>query len=182
MRRTSPGGTTVLDARSPTVLLSPLQSGVGATTFELVSGRGVDVRLGCIFQLRSGYSTVRRPGDVTRGSDPIALPARAEAPTARMDMLRSRALARLIVIADVGGPPGSVSGTLIVTTYGGARIEVPLARPAPAGVLVLASLYRLSGEFVVRAEQAMILDSVRAAALAYGFERIAWADESTAIS
>ena len=67
----------------------------------------------------------------------------------------------------------------MLSTFGQARVELPLDRPPSARVAVLMSLYNIDGEFVVRAEMEEIAGSVREAVAAYGFDRIAWLDQRT---
>jgi hypothetical protein len=69
--------------------------------------------------------------------------------------------------------------TLIATTFGQARVEMPLERLPPQGVVVLMSLYNIAGEFVLRAEMEEIVGTARDACAAYGFERITWLDAWT---
>ena len=68
-------------------------------------------------------------------------------------------------------------GTLIVTTFGGAHIELPLEQLEPGGVAVLLSIYNVEGEFVLRAELETIPGSIREAARAYGYDQITWLDD-----
>jgi hypothetical protein len=67
-------------------------------------------------------------------------------------------------------------GTLVVTTFGGARIELPLDTLFAGNVAVLMSIYNLDGELVIRAEMETITGDVREAARAYGYDRITWRD------
>jgi len=56
--RTRPDVPTILTARSPTVTLTRVQSGVGTLLFESVTAPSIgDVRLGCAYQLQSGRSS-----------------------------------------------------------------------------------------------------------------------------
>ncbi|WP_203938420.1 hypothetical protein [Spirilliplanes yamanashiensis] len=179
-RRPSPDGATVLTRRRPTVLLNRLQSAIGALRIQGLWPPH-SARLGCAFQLHSGRCTVVWPGGVPGRVDPLTLTANGESQTVTLDLLRCRELDRAILVAacDSAVP---WTGTLLLTTYGGSRVEVPLDGPPAPGVLVLMSLYNLSGEYVVRAEWEHIAGSMRDAATAYGFDRISWYDGDTAIS
>ncbi len=63
------------------------------------------------------------------------------------------------------------------TTFGGARIELPLETLYAGPIAVLLSLYNLDGELVIRAEMETIAGDVREAARAYGYDRITWRDD-----
>jgi len=165
-----------------------MQSGVGALTFQAVLSESVgDLRLGCAYQLVSGQSSV------TQASGPRATPTgyrrpviftsgeRFEALT--IDLAQSRELERLIVYAySESGATLNWDGTLVVQTYGGARVELPLRRDPAAGVLVPLSLYNIDGEFVLRSEQSIIRGSIREATASFGFDRISWLNDHTPLN
>lgn len=99
-----------------------------------------------------------------------------------IDLRQCRDLERLIVygFSESGGEP-AWGGTLITTTFGGARIELPLESLQAGDVGVFLSLYNVHGEFVLRAEMQTLYGGVREASRAYGFERIAWLDDRTVV-
>jgi hypothetical protein len=72
-------------------------------------------------------------------------------------------------------------GTLVLTTFAGARVELPLETLFAGRVAVLMSIYNLDGEYVVRAEMETIAGDVREAARAYGYDRITWRDDRTPV-
>ena len=156
--RTRPDVPTILTARSPTVTLTRVQSGVGVLLFEAVVAPSIgDARLGCAYQLRSGrsstvqHSSGRRtapPGETRR---PIVLAQRQQFERLEVDLRQSQQLERLVVF----GFPGNAAdirwaGTLVVTTFGGARVELPITLPPSNAVAVLASMYNVHGELVLR--------------------------------
>ncbi len=69
----------------------------------------------------------------------------------------------------------------MISTFGGARIDVPLETLYVGKVAVLLSIYNLDGEFVIRAEMETIVGDVREAARAYGYDRITWRDDRSPI-
>lgn len=187
--RITPGVPTTLTPRRPTVTLNRVQSGVGTLSFEaVVTAAAGDLRLGCAYQLRSGRaSTVQHqagrryapPGETRR---PIIVAARQDHERIAVDLRQVADLARLVVYAFAGNArPLQWGGTLIATTFGGDRIEMPIdLAPAPA-VAVLASVYNVGGELVVRSEMDLIAANVRDACRGYGFDRISWVDDATPI-
>jgi hypothetical protein len=180
-RRTSTGAATVLTTRRPYVLLDRLQSGVGTLTVRAAWDTPEHARLGCGYRLRSGRSTIARTSGAPRADEPLTLALHDGVPVIRLDLLRCRRLDRLIVFAVLQHHllPPSWHGTLQVSTYGGALADVPFDQPPTPGVLVLLSVYNVSGEFAVRAELDHVAGSVRDATAAHGFTGLAWPDERT---
>jgi hypothetical protein len=113
-------------------------------------------------------------------SRPVIIGDRGRYERLRIDLVQSRDLARLIVyLFSEGGGQLEWGGTLVVTTLGQARMEVPLGRPPSAAVCIALSLYNIDGEFVLRAENEEIPGTVRDAVTAYGFDHVAWLDART---
>lgn len=169
--------------------LTRVQSGVGTLTFEAVASAEVgDLRLGCAYQLRSGLSstvqhlTGRRfapPGETRR---PLLLAARSQFERISLDLRQVGDLERLVVYAFAGNSQQlRWGGTLVVTTFGGDRIELPIDMPAAAAVAVLASVYNIRGQLVLRSEMDLIGTTIREAARGYGFDRITWLDDQRPI-
>jgi hypothetical protein len=181
-RRTTPGALTALTPRTPTVLLNRLQSGVGSIRFHAVWAAPHDARLGCVYRLRSGYSTVAWPGGVPGQDDPLVVSMEGEIQSITLDMLRCKDLDRMLVFALTGPQlPAQWTGMLLITTYGGARIEVPVEPMPGPGVLVLLSAYNVLGELVLRAERERVAGTARDAAIAYGFDGVTWFDGFTVV-
>lgn len=176
--RTHPAAPTVLTPRQPSVQLTRLQSGIGALTFEAAWSPDEGFVLGCAYQMDSGWSSVLRPGE-TFG--PLTMDRPAGHQRLRLDLLHGRHLQRLIVFGVPAVDPGPHwAGTLLISTHGHARIEVPV-QPPPPGPTVLLSLYNVDGELVLRAEAQSVPGRIRDACLAFGYDRIAWRDADTAI-
>jgi len=171
------------------VTLTRVQSGVGTLTFEaVVTAAAGDLRLGCAYQLRSGQASVvahhagRRYGPPGETRRPVFVANRQQYERIAVDLRQVTDLERFVVYAFSGnGQPLQWGGTLIVTTFGGDRIEMPIdLAPAPA-VAVLASVYNIRGELVVRSEMDLVGGTVREACRGYGFDRISWVDDSVPI-
>jgi uncharacterized protein involved in tellurium resistance len=184
VRRLRHGGPNVLSPKAPTLTLSRVQSGVGALTIEAACSPAVgDLRLGCAYQLAGGLSSVVQLVDgvaiaPAHSPRPIILASRGPYERLVLDLAQSRSVRRLIVYAfSESGGSLDWGGTLVMTTFGQDRIELPLDRPPSNRVGVLMSIYNVGGEFVIRAEMEEIAGSVRDAVNAYGFDSITWLDQ-----
>ncbi|AOW93107.1 hypothetical protein BFN03_11835 [Rhodococcus sp. WMMA185] len=185
-RRANSADRTILTPDAPTVTLTRLQSGVGMLTVEAACTDAVgDLRFGCAYTLRGGVSSTLAP---TSGR--IAAPPNSNAPAISgindgrgkftIDLRQCRDVDRLVIYgySDAGNEV-PWSGTLVVTTFANARIEIPLDRMPAGNIGVVMSLYNVHGEFVLRAEMCPIDGSVQQACRAYGFDRITWVDDRT---
>ncbi len=184
VRRITAGGRTILNAATPTVTLTRTQSGIGTLTIEAACSAEVgDLRLGCAYQLRTGESsTVQASGGnrlaPPRSRRPVLVGGHERYERISVDLRQALDIERLAVFAfSESRAQLNWGGTLIVTTFAGAKIEVPLEQLAPGGVAVLLTLYNVAGEFVLRAELETIAGSIREAARAYGYDRITWLDD-----
>ena len=170
--RTQAGLPTLLTPKTPTVTLTRMQSGIGALTVEALFSESVgDLRIGCAYQLRSGASSIAR----RNSTRPITLDQHGRI---GIDLRQCREIERLIVYGfSESGAQLRWGGTLVVTTFGNAKIETTLDRQASSGVVVFLSLFNVRGEFVIRAEQEEVSGSVRDACSSFGYERITWRDD-----
>jgi len=184
--RAQAGTATILTAKAPTVTLTRVQSGVGALQIELACSAEVgDVRLGCAYQLRSGLSSVVQhasgvPTAPPGSRRPVLTALREDFEELLVDLVQVRELDRFVVYAfSASDVELTWGGTLVVSTHGQARVDLPVEGPASAGVLVLLSVFNVAGELVLRNESDRIAGTVRDACVAYGFDRIAWLDART---
>ncbi|HZC71121.1 MAG TPA: hypothetical protein VE442_10520 [Jatrophihabitans sp.] len=175
----------LLTLKEPTVTLTRVQSGVGQLQIEAVCSPEVgDLRLGAVYHLHDGASsTVQLAGGSRFGpssSRPVLAAGRDDDyEVVRIDLRSARLLERVAIYAfSESRTELTWGGTLVITTFGRARVELPLETLHPGRVAVLASIYNLDGEFVIRAEMETIYDGdVRDAARAYGYDRITWRDD-----
>lgn len=187
--RTRPGTRTILARQTPTVTLTRIQSGIGVLTFEVARPDAVgDMHMGCAYRLRQGFSsalhnlsaTAKAPPESTR---PVIIGTPGQRESVTLDLRQSREVDRLIIYVFSGGSaPPHWSPTLVVTTFGQARIETSLDRPPWQRVVVLMSLYNVAGEFVLRAEMDEGAGTARDACTAYGFDQITWLDSWTPLN
>ena len=168
-------------------MLTRVQSGVGGLAIEAVcSGAVGDLRLGAAYQLAGGVtSTVQFAGGnrfAPSSRRPVIVAGRDQYEHLRLDLRQNRALERLAVYAfSESRQELAWGGTLVITTFGQARIELPLETLYPGRIAVLMSIYNVDGELVVRAEMETVQGDVREAARAYGYDRITWRDDRTPV-
>jgi uncharacterized protein involved in tellurium resistance len=186
-QRIRAGGQRLLSIKEPTVTLTRVQSGIGTLGIEAVCSAAVgDLRLGAAYQLRGGVSsTVQYAGGnrfAPSSRRPVIVGGRDEYENLRVDLRQARALERFAVYAfSESRAELNWGGTLVVSTFGEARIELPLETLYRGKVAVLLSIYNLDGEFVIRAEMETIAGDVREAARAYGYDRITWRDDRSPV-
>jgi hypothetical protein len=184
VERVHAGQRRILTPDEPTVTLTRLQSGIGTLQMEAaVPPAAGDLQIGVLFELADGHSSTV---DLATGRRTASSPQRGAVVVARkerfeqiaVDLRRSRDLRRLAVYArSAARQPLQWSGTVVVTTFGGGRVELPLEGLRAGATAVLLSVYNVRGEFVIRAEMEVVDGSVREAARAYGFDRITWLDD-----
>jgi uncharacterized protein involved in tellurium resistance len=177
-----------MSVRDPTAVLTRVQSGVGHLIIEAaVSPEIGDLRIGALYQLRSGpTSTVQLAAGGNRYAPssrrPVIVAGRNDFEQLGVDLRQVRDLERMAIYAfSESHSQLTWGGTLVITTSGGARIELPLESLYAGAVAVLISVYNLDGELVVRAEMETIVGDVREAARAYGYDRITWRDGRTPV-
>ncbi len=178
----------LLTPTQPTLTLDRLQSGIGAMTFEAACGPDVgDLRLGCLYELYSGVCSAMALSGGSRNAPPrtrrpVILAGRDRFEWLSVDLRQSRDLRRLLVYAFSESRAALAwGGTLVTSTFGGGRAELPLDTLQSGDVGVLLSLYNVEGEFVLRAEMQTLFGGAREAARAYGYDRITWLDERTPV-
>jgi uncharacterized protein involved in tellurium resistance len=186
--RIAPGGRTILTRRDPTVTLNRVQAGVGTLVTEAVCSPAVgDIRLGALYELADGTSSIVQratgmPAAPPGSRRPVITGSWGEFDRLTVDLRQSRALRRLLVYAfSESGQELAWGGTLVTSTFGGARIELPLDLGSHLGPIALLSLYNIDGEFVLRAEAEKVTGAVREIARLFGYDRITWADDRTPV-
>jgi uncharacterized protein involved in tellurium resistance len=177
----------LLSIQAPTVTLTRVQSGVGHVAIEAVCSPEIgDLRLGAVYQLRSGGTSVVQHAGGSRFAPssrrPVIVGGRDEYERISLDLRQIRDIERIGIYAfSEARSELHWGGTLVVTTFGGARVELPMETLYPGRIAMLISLYNLDGELVIRAEMETIVGDVREAARAYGYDRITWRDDRTPV-
>jgi hypothetical protein len=183
--RIASGDTVVLTAKAPILALTRPQSGVGLLDVQAVCS-GAGLGLGCAYTFTDGRSSVLRHDGGTVSAprdsrDPAIVARRQRFERITVDLRQIRRIARLIVFGyDNCGDPTDHRGTVVVTTFGGGRMELPFECSVSNSVAVFLSAYNVDGELVVRAESDNVPGTIRNACEAYGFERIAWLGDADA--
>lgn len=176
LARVGPGERRVLTPEAPVVMLNRVQSGVGALRLDVVSPH--PLRLAVVFAFDGRESILCGPGPV-HGPD-LRRPAVSLLgdTSASLDLGRVRSLGRFLLLlqAHVYG------GALVVSTFGGSRLEVPLPEEPAYGTLALVSGYVVRGALVVRAEVDRVEGGLREAARAHGYDELGWLDANTPLA
>ncbi|MBF4162669.1 hypothetical protein [Nocardioides acrostichi] len=171
------------------VRLSRLQSAIGSLTIEAMCSPAVgDLQLGAAWRLKDGDTGVLRrdpqrgtPAHAPAGSArPVAAVTRAQYETLTLDLRQVRDLDTVLVFG-LGGTPAPLAwgGTVAVTTYAGARVEIPLDAEPSGGVMPLLTLRQADGWLFVRAERLWPVASLRQACAEFGFAGLTWLDANT---
>lgn len=173
MVRLGAGRRLQLGPKTPAVTLDRLQSAIGLLTVEAVCASAAP-GLGCAYELADGRSAFLGSGTTASRTPFLAVRRRSVS----ADLRQVRQLVRLVVTAVF--PPAKASpGLLVVSTWDGSRLELPLGKPGGGRVTVPLSIHNVGGELVLRAEAVEALTSPRAAVEAFGFHRISWLDDFT---
>ncbi|GIE71469.1 hypothetical protein [Actinoplanes palleronii] len=163
----------------PTAVLTRIQSGVGALTVTAHWSEPAAGWLILAWQKNSGEQRLITPADAPFAHDEcLQLDHRGDTPELRIDLRQIRTVDRILLATAPNGPPRPFTGALALTTFGGARIDLPITGTA-TGIAVLMTIYNVAGELVLRAEHDPIGTSLQAACLAYGYDRITWLDQHT---
>jgi uncharacterized protein involved in tellurium resistance len=182
-RRASSSSPTRLTAAEPTVTLTRVQSGTGALEVVLTRAAAAgDLSMGCVFQTTEGTeAVVQSVGDVTTGPAGARLPlvrwkAQADGEIVHGDLRQVTGLRRALLYGF--SPAVSVltwQGALVITTFGGARIEVPIDHAPFSGTLALLTIYNVDGELVLRSEMGEHHGPPEMAAHAFDYQ-VPWLD------
>ncbi|WP_138917819.1 hypothetical protein [Gordonia effusa] len=172
----------------PTLTLTRVQSGVGGIDIELLAPATVALALACIVTDSEGESYVVDPTHPhspppPTSIDPLITFASNGFGRFGINLRRSGELSRLIVVAtSATGQTVEWTGTLIITTFGGGRVDIPIDATPPSTATIIASIYNVAGEYVLRAEGQPMNGSLREASRSFGFDAISWLDARTPIA
>lgn len=186
--RLPPSQRLVLTGEEPSVTLTRLQSGIGTLTIEAACGpEAGDVRLGCAYELDSRLESLVQPSTGHRFAPPgsrrpVLIGGHARFEQIGIDLRQCRTLRRAaIYLFSERRAEVRWGGTLVVTTFGGARVEIPLEPISPAPAAVVATIYDVDGEYVLRGEWLPVAGGPREAARSFGYDRLTWVDDRTPV-
>jgi hypothetical protein len=164
----------------PTAVLTRIQSGVGRLTVTARWGSPGAAGLVIAYRRSTGETRLLSPVDGPYlETDNIRLDHRAGEPVLTVDLLRVRTIDRLLLAGLPAAYP--LTGVLILTTYGGSRVDLPVTLPGGPGVAALMTAYNVDGELVLRAEHDPVGGTVQDACLAYGYDRFTWLNPHTPV-
>ena len=166
----------VLSAADRVVHLTRMQSAVGRLRVEPALGSGDHLDLGCVMETADRQESIVLGTLNRQGPDPRRPMVRCGGQGVEIDLRRIRSLSRLLVVAVAPRLPG---GTLVVTTYGGSRIEIPLPATPTLGAQALLTGHVVQGRLVLRAELDPFSGTLQQVCGAYGYTDLTWRDPAT---
>lgn len=166
----------VLDESHRVIHLTRMQSAAGKLTVTPALGVGEHLDLACVLQtVQHGESIVL--GTLNRqGPDPRRPLVRCGGQGVEVDLRRIHSFVRFLIVGVTSRLPG---GTLVVTTYGGSRMEIALPTTRTLGAQALLTAYVVQGRLVLRAELDPFSGTLQQVCGAYGYTELTWRDPST---
>ncbi len=173
-RRAPAGALTELNLERPSVTLSRLQSGVGALAVALVGVGAERAALGCAYEIAASPHARTLVVDAT--TDPVPKPdallwgSFKQHQRIIVDLRQIERFRRALIFVTTGlGNGAAASCALLFAVRGVDLVECRMDLPAGEGTLVVASVYNVFGELVIRSEAWTLEASLRTAAEAHGF-------------
>ncbi|MGX6605944.1 hypothetical protein ACWKSP_28015 [Micromonosporaceae bacterium Da 78-11] len=183
VRRAAPDRPATLTPQQPTVVLTRIQSAVGALRIEGRWAAPAKAWLIVAYQPSTGENRILPPHDALfADADGILADHRGRHPRITVDLLHIRRLDRLLIATTTIGAPAPLTGAVVLTTHGGTRIDLPVDLPPEPGVAALLTAYIVDGQLVLRAERDPVGGPLRDVCLAYGYDRITWVDPYTPLT
>ncbi|MFW0789038.1 hypothetical protein [Gordonia sp. CPCC 205333] len=188
VRRLAGDDRELLSPTRPTLALTRVQSGVGGIDIELHAPTVPSLALACVVTDAEGESRVVDPTHPhspppPSNTDPLVTFSSNGFGKFGINLRRARELSRLIVVAtSATGEVIDWTGTLSLTTFGGGRVDIPIDATPQSPTTIIASIYNVAGEYVLRAENQPMGGSLREASRSFGFDSISWLDARTPIS
>lgn len=157
------------------VALTRVQSGIGVLEVSLsvpdLDNHKIALAYECCAkkQYVLGYDRERNQGD-----HPFTL---SRSGRLLVDLRRVRSLRRFLVSVSACSSSVRWTGAAVVSTLGGARLEVPLGHPGPHENLALLTGYNVDGQLVVRAEDDPQDVPLKRLCEDYGYTKVGWRDD-----
>ena len=170
----------ILTERKPVVQLTRMQSAAGALEARIAIQNPSEVILGCVFETSDCRESVVLPGLSQQGPDPRSPIFRATTSGVAVNLRRITSIHRLLLFAVATGRRKQLpSGTVILTTYGKTRLELPVIAGPSLDAKALMTAYAVEGRLVIRAEHDSHSDTLQQICGAYGYIELSWRDPFT---
>lgn len=170
----------ILTDREPVVHLTRLQSGAGSLEVRVAVATSSEVALGLVFETGDRRESVVLPGLSQQGPDPRSPIFRATTSGAAINLRRITDVHRFLLFAVPTRPSKQMpGGTVTLTTYAGARLELPLVAGPTFGAQALLTGHVVEGRIVIRAEHDPYSGTLQQICGAYGYTELSWRDAFT---
>ncbi len=172
-RRAVAGVLTRLEGEQPSVTLNRLQSGLGGLAINLVGVGAERAALACAYEIDA--TPHPRTLVVYSGSDPVPKLGQVmwgsfkQHQRVLVDLRQVVQLRRALFFLTTSPGSGTSSCALLFAARGVDMVECPLDLPPEAATVVVATIYNVYGELVIRSEVEVFHASPRKAAEAHGF-------------
>ncbi|NNG38344.1 hypothetical protein HJ588_03520 [Flexivirga sp. ID2601S] len=170
----------LMSEHEPVVELTRLQSAAGALEARVAVANPSEVVLGTVFETSDGRESLVLPGLAQQGPDPRSPIFRATSSGVAVNLRHIRQINRFLIFAVPTRPTKQMpGGTVAVTTYGHARLELPLVAGPSLGAQALLTAYVVEGRLVLRAEHDPYSGTLQQVTAAYGYRELSWRDPYT---
>ncbi|TWE10430.1 hypothetical protein BKA23_2791 [Rudaeicoccus suwonensis] len=170
----------ILTDREPVVHLTRLQSAAGSLEVRVAVATPSEVALGFVFETGDRRESVVLPGLSQQGPDPRSPIFRATTSGAAINLRRVSDVHRFLLFAVPTRPSKQMpGGTVALTTYAGARLELPLVAGPTFGAQALLTGHVVEGRIVIRAEHDPYSGTLQQICGAYGYTELSWRDAFT---
>lgn len=170
----------ILTVDDPVVHLTRMQSSAGGLEIQAFTPAPNQLLLGCAFETSDQLESIVLPGLHPQGPDPRSPIFRSTPQGVSVNLRAVTQIARFFVIGlPQTGNRSMPGGTLVLTTYGGSRMEVVLDTSATYGAKALLTGYVVEGRIVLRAEHDPFSGTLQQVAGVYGYDQMTWRDPFT---
>ena len=170
----------ILTVDDPVVHLTRMQSSAGGLEIQAFTPAPNQLLLGCAFETSDQLESIVLPGLHPQGPDPRSPIFRSTPQGVSINLRAVKQIARFFVIGlPQTGNRSMPGGTLVLTTYGGSRMEVVLDTSATYGTKALLTGYVVEGRIVLRAEHDPFSGTLQQVAGVYGYDQMTWRDPFT---
>ncbi|WP_265442735.1 hypothetical protein [Flexivirga meconopsidis] len=170
----------LMTEHEPVVELTRMQSAAGALEARVAVANPSEVVLGTVFETADGRESLVLPGLAQQGPDPRSPIFRATSSGVAVNLRHIRGINRFLIFAVPTRPTKQMpGGTVAVTTYGRARLELPLVAGPSLGAQALLTAYVVEGRLVLRAEHDPYSGTLQQVTAAYGYRELSWRDPYT---